>query len=185
MKVTIFGGARPRPGDPTYEEAYLLGNLLGKAGYSVLTGGYCGTMEAASHGAAETGAHVIGVTCNEIEKFRSTAPNKWIKEEWRCNTLLERLWALIESCDAAIALPGGLGTLAEITLLWNHLLIKALNPRPLILVGKEWNEIFLLLFDHQKKHFGGQDKDLILFAKDVREAVHLLQECHPSSPTLD
>ncbi|MCJ7625884.1 MAG: LOG family protein [Anaerolineaceae bacterium] len=176
MKVTVFGGARPRPGDPAYKEAYLLGTLLGKAGYSILTGGYCGTMEATSHGAADAGVHVIGVTCDEIENYRSTRPNKWIEEEWRCKTLRERLWTLIENCDAAIALPGGAGTLAEITLLWNHLLIGAIQPRALILVGKEWKEIFSLLFDHQSENFSVQDQDWILFAKDVQDAVHLLQK---------
>lgn len=180
MKVTVFGGARPRRGDPAYDEAYLLGKLLGNAGHSVLTGGYCGTMEATSHGAAETGVHVIGVTCKEIDNYRATGPNEWINEEWRCTTLRERLWALIENCDAAIALPGGAGTLAEITMLWNHLLIGAIQTQPLILVGKEWKEIFSLLFDHQSKHFGAQDEDLILFAKDVRDAVHLLDKYHPA-----
>ena len=61
--VTIFGGSEPHAGEPAYEEARRLGELLAAAGFTVLTGGYIGTMEAVSRGANETGGHVIGITC--------------------------------------------------------------------------------------------------------------------------
>ena len=111
-RVTVFGGSTPRAGEPAYEEALQLGRLLGQKGCVVLTGGYIGTMEAVSRGAAENSGHVIGVTCDEIETWRQVGPNKWVQEELRFATLRERLYALIENCDAAIALPGGIGTLA-------------------------------------------------------------------------
>jgi len=59
---------------------------------------------------------VIGVTCEDIEKWRPIGANAWVKEEWRKKTLMERLEGLIEGCDAALALPGGPGTLTEIAL---------------------------------------------------------------------
>ena len=59
-RVTVFGGSRTEPGDQDYQQAYFLGELLGKAGYTVLTGGYIGSMEAVSRGAAESGGHVVG-----------------------------------------------------------------------------------------------------------------------------
>ena len=65
MIVTIFGGSQAKPGDPVYQEAYLLGSLLANAGHTIQTGGYIGVMEAASRGAAENGGHVIGMTCEE------------------------------------------------------------------------------------------------------------------------
>src|SRR6185295_11638657 len=101
------------------QEAYELGKLLAGAGHTVLTGGYMGTMEAVSKGANEAGGHVIGVTCAQIESWRATGPNAWVKEQRRFETLQERLNCLIDSCDAAIALPGGPGTLTEIALSWN------------------------------------------------------------------
>ena len=70
--VTVFGGASPT--EPDYNAALRLGKLLGQAGCSVLTGGYIGTMEAVSRGAAESGGHVIGVTCEEIEAWRKVSP---------------------------------------------------------------------------------------------------------------
>ncbi len=132
LRVTVFGGSHPKPGDPAYEQALILGKLLGSAGYTVLTGGYMGTMEAVSRGAAESGGHVIGVTCDEIESWRPVEPNPWVMDQIRYPTLRKRLYALIEECDAAIALPGGIGTLAEIATMWSQMQVFATSPRPLI-----------------------------------------------------
>ena len=136
MNITVFGGAQPQPDSPAYEEARLLGELLAQRGHTVLTGGYIGTMEAVSRGASEAGGHVIGVTCEDIEEWRKVKANAWVKEEWRKKTLIERLQALIEGCDAAFALPGGAGTLTEISLMWNLMIVESLHRRPLILIGR-------------------------------------------------
>ena len=72
MKVAVFGGSAPRPGDEVYAQAVELGRLLAMGGHTVMTGGYMGVMEAASRGANEAGGHVIGVTCNEIERWRNS-----------------------------------------------------------------------------------------------------------------
>ena len=99
-------------------------------------------MEAVSRGASEAGGHVIGVTCGEIERWRDVGPNRWVKEEWRKKTLIERLQVLIRECDAAIALPGGAGTLTEIALMWNLMIVESMHRRPLILVGSGWQSVF-------------------------------------------
>jgi uncharacterized protein (TIGR00730 family) len=167
--VSVFGGSNPDEQD--YAQALRLGRLLGEAGFAVLTGGYIGTMEAVSRGAAEAGGHVIGVTCDEIEAWRPVRPNRWIHEERRFATLRQRLFALIEGCDAAIALPGGPGTLAEIMLMWNHLLIGAVPPRPLILVGPGWRatiEEFYRAFD---RYIPEAQRRLVTFAPDVEQAA--------------
>src|SRR5512141_3350136 len=105
MNVTVFGGAQPKEGSAAYEEARELGALIAGRGHTVLTGGYMGTMEAVSRGAAEAGGHVIGVTCAEIERWRPIGANRWVKEELRKETLMERIHALIHESDAALALP--------------------------------------------------------------------------------
>src|SRR5512143_1618151 len=102
MKVTVFGGTLPKPGEHDYLEAVRLGDLLAQSGHTVITGGYMGTMEAVSKGAADAGGHVIGVTCDEIERWRSSKANPWVKEEWRYATLPERMIAMMDACDAAI-----------------------------------------------------------------------------------
>jgi uncharacterized protein (TIGR00730 family) len=172
--VTVFGGSRPTPED--YEQALHLGRLLGGSGYIVLTGGYIGVMEAVSRGASEAGGHVIGVTCDEIEAWRPISANAWVKEERRFARLRERLFALIEGCDAAIALPGGPGTLTEIAEMWNHLLIGALSPRPLILVGDGWRATFAQFFQSFDAYIPTEQRRWLSFTQTVEEAVQMLAE---------
>ena len=129
MRITVFGGSAPQPGTPEYQQAYLLGELIGQSGHTVLTGGYIGTMEAVSRGCAEAGGHVIGVTCDQIEAWRPVKPNQWLMQEIRHPTLHARLLSLIEECEAAIALPGGVGTLAEIVMMWNLIQTAVIAPR--------------------------------------------------------
>jgi uncharacterized protein (TIGR00725 family) len=174
MKVTVFGGAGPKPGEPAYLEALALGRSLAQAGHSVLTGGYIGTMEAVSRGAAEAGGHVIGVTCDEIENWRAVKPNAWVQEEWRYPSLRQRLFSLMDNCDAALALPGGAGTLAEISITWNHLIIAALPPRPLILIGAQWQAAFDQIFASLGAYITPRDRGLLTFAPDVASATKLL-----------
>jgi uncharacterized protein (TIGR00730 family) len=176
MNITVFGGARPKPAELAYEQAENLGKILAEAGHTVLTGGYCGTMEAASKGAAAAGGHVVGVTCDEIERWRHQGANQWVKEEWRCATLQERMISLMDHCDAAIALPGGAGTLAEITLLWNRLIVRSTPCRLLILVGEGWKTSFSVIFDTQGNHLGVMERQQLVFANTNAEALRILQE---------
>ncbi len=176
MKITVFGGSAPKPNSPAYNEALMLGKLLAERGHSVMTGGYIGTMEAISRGASEAGGHVIGVVCDEIEAWRDVRPNQWIEEEWRFPTLKERLNALIEKCDAAFALPGGTGTLTEISLMWNQLIIEALPPTPLILIGEGWQNLFNQAFyENLGTYIPQSQRDYLQFAPDNQSAVELLK----------
>jgi uncharacterized protein (TIGR00730 family) len=174
MKVAVFGGANARPEDESYTQAVRLGAELAHAGHVVMTGGYIGMMEAASKGAAEAGGHVIGVTCDEIESFRPMKPNQWVKEEWRYSTLSERMINLINRCDAAIALPGGVGTLAEISVLWNQVLVHAIPAKPMILVGDGWKHTFESLLESQGSYIAAHDRGMITYAPDVDAAVKML-----------
>ena len=175
MKVSVFGGSQPREGSAVYGEAEELGKLLAQSGHTVLTGAYIGTMEAVSRGASEAGGHVIGVTCVEIENWRHLGANQWVKEEWRKQTLIERLQALIEGCDAALALPGGPGTLAEISLMWNLMIIGALHRRPLVLIGDAWQSVFDQLFQQFGDYSPSGQHELLQFAPDIKAAISLLK----------
>jgi len=175
MNVTVFGGAQPKEDSAAYEEARELGKMLAERGHAVLTGGYMGTMEAVSRGASEAGGHVIGVTCIDIEEWRGSKPNAWVKEERRKKSLFERLQALIEGCDAAIALPGGAGTLAEISLMWNLMIVESLPRRPLILVGSGWQSTFDQFFKEFHTYMPIRQQELIYFVEDVKIAVNKLE----------
>lgn len=175
MNISVFGGAQPQPDSPEYEEARLLGGLLAQRGHTVLTGGYIGVMEAVSRGAHEAGGHVIGVTCEDIEAWRGVKANAWVKEEWRKKTLLERMQAIIEGCDAAIALPGGVGTLAEISIMWNLMVVESLYRRPLILVGQGWQSTLDQFFNSFEYYMPMRQRESLLFAEDVQRAVEFLK----------
>jgi uncharacterized protein (TIGR00730 family) len=176
IRVSVFGGSRTRPGEYDYQQALLLGQLLGKKGYTVLTGGYIGTMEAVSRGVAENGGHVIGVTCDQIEVWRPVKPNRWVQEEQRFETLRQRLYVLVNDCDAALALPGGPGTLTEVAVMWNQLITGALPPRPLILIGAGWQHTFTQFFQAQHKYIPDDQRLWLSFANDVKTAVDMLED---------
>jgi hypothetical protein len=157
-----------------YADAQALGEVLARRGHTVLTGGYMGTMEAVSRGAAAAGGHVIGVTCDDIGRYHGGTPNPWIREERRCSTLMERLRGLIEGSDAAIALPGGPGTLAEIALTWNLMIIGSLARRPLILVGDGWQRVWSEFYDRLSDYSPPAQRELLAFAGTALEAADML-----------
>jgi len=175
-RITVFGGSQPKPGEPVYQDALRLGTLLAQAGYILLNGGYIGTMEALSRGAAEAGGHVIGVTCDQIEAWRPVKANPWITEEWHYNSLQERIFALIKNCDACLALPGGVGTLAEVTLTWNLLITHILPPRPLILIGSGWQATIRKFLSEQGEFIPEIQRQWVSFTPDVDSAFQRLRE---------
>ena len=174
MNISVFGGSHPEPGSSAYAEAYQLGKLLVQAGHVVLTGGYIGTMEAVSRGANEAGGHVVGVTCDEIEHWRAIGANAWVLEERRFATLQERMDALIRDCDAALALPGGPGTLAEIALTWNLMIVASIPRKPLILIGAAWRAVFEEMFQSLGQVTPTHQRDLLGFAPNNQIAIKML-----------
>ncbi len=176
IKISIFGGSSPEEGSPAYDQAYQLGQLLGSHGMTVMTGGYIGTMEAASRGASDAGGHVIGVTSEAIETYRAISPNQWVDEEWRFKGFKERLIALVENCDAAFALPGGIGTLLEICLTWNQLVINSIQPKPMILIGDSWRNVMNTFYDQLSDYISEKSRDYISFAPDPQMAYALLMD---------
>lgn len=175
MNISVFGGSQPKEGETAYTEAQELGRLLAQRGHTVLTGGYIGTMEAVSRGASEAGGHVVGVTCEDIEAWRAVKPNRWVKEERREKTLLGRLQVLIEGCEAALALPGGAGTLTEVALMWNLMIVESLPRRPLILIGGGWQSTFDQFFKDLEIYTSAQQREMFQFAEDIEKAVEILE----------
>jgi uncharacterized protein (TIGR00730 family) len=172
--VSVFGGSAPRPGSPAYEEARALGEALARRNWTVATGGYTGVMEAASRGACEAGGHVVGVTCTLIEDWRTMQANAWVREEKRFASLRERLYHLVEFCDAAVALPGGIGTLSEVALTWSLLQTRELKAKPLVLVGQVWTETMATFLREAESYLHPGDRELLYLAGGVDEAVQLL-----------
>jgi uncharacterized protein (TIGR00730 family) len=136
--ITLFGSSIIRPGDEDYAKAESLGRTLARAGYAICNGGYMGSMEASAKGAKEAGGEAIGVTC-EIFSRRTACP--YLTEEQRQPGLLERIGRLIELGDAYIVLGGGIGTLAELFVVWNLLAIECIPPKPVLMYGNDYDRL--------------------------------------------
>ena len=132
-------------------------------------------MEAASRGAAEAGGHVIGVTCERIEAFRKgLRPNAWVKEEVKYATLRDRLYYLVEHCDAVLALPGGVGTLSEVALTWSLIQTGEIPRKPLIVVGRVWAETVTTFVREAGSFIYPDDANLIRAVNSAAEALPAL-----------
>jgi len=140
--VAVFGSSEPRPAEPGYEVARELGALLARSGYTVITGGYGGVMEAASRGAREAGGRAIGVVCTIFDGRR---PNDWLSEVIVSSDLHERTRLLIQRACGFVVLPGKAGTLAELAQLWALDRAGCLEARAVVLLGDSWKPVLDLL----------------------------------------
>uniref|UniRef100_A0A832I1N5 LOG family protein n=1 Tax=Eiseniibacteriota bacterium TaxID=2212470 RepID=A0A832I1N5_UNCEI len=134
--VAVYGSSTVREGDRAYADALALGRALGAAGADVVTGGYGGVMEAASRGAHEAGAHVVGVT---VELFERRGPvNPWVRERVHTPDLFERLRHITSRADGFVVAHGSVGTLTELFLTWNLLVADGRPQAPLVAFGAAW-----------------------------------------------
>jgi uncharacterized protein (TIGR00730 family) len=135
--VTIFGGSKCDERSEEYQQAIEIGSRLAEAGFTICTGGYLGVMEAASRGAHEKGGRVLGIVMNQFK----SEPNRYLTDKVASEHFYERLQNLITRSVGFIALRGGMGTVTEISLVWNKLQTGVLEPRPLVLLGKSWRRV--------------------------------------------
>lgn len=137
--VSVFGSGSAPAGHEVLAQAERLGQLLAEAGFGLICGGYAGTMEAVSRGAAQAGGEVVGVTMDLFSPER--APNPWLTKERRVKDFFPRLKRLT-SADAFVVLQGGIGTLTEVTLTWSLLQTGQIQSKPFIFVGENWRRLF-------------------------------------------
>jgi uncharacterized protein (TIGR00730 family) len=168
-RITVFGGSRCGADSAEYREALTLGRLLVEAGFEVCSGGYAGVMEAISRGAHEAGGHVIGIT---MEQFESE-PNQYLKKIEPSADFYARLQMLIRNSVGYIALRGGMGTITEISLVWNKLVMNVLPNRRLILLGECWPGAIGCLREHLV--ISDDDMSYLTFVKTAEEAVTVLR----------
>jgi uncharacterized protein (TIGR00730 family) len=178
--VSVFGGSRAAEESPDYQDAYLLGGLLAREGYTLCNGGYHGTMAAAARGAKEAGGRTIGITVDLLARL---TPNPWIDEEVATATLFARLERLATLGDAYVALRGGIGTLLELALVWNLGQLQGEPHRPIVTVGPGWRSVLRAL----PRYLAVRPEDLamIVMASTPRAAVRYLNRyfAEPTTPT--
>lgn len=172
--ISVFGSSSPQPGSTAYEQARTVGRLLAEAGYAVATGGYGGTMMAVSQGAAEANGHVIGIASSRIETYRGAGLNPYVHEMIKYESLTDRLLHLVRHNQGMIALPGGIGTISEVTLAWSFLQVDEIEPRPFALIGDLWRHTLDIFY--RPEYIAEKDMHLLFLTDSPETAVaHVLQ----------
>ena len=138
--VSIYGSARIKEGDKLYAETQEVAHRLGEMGFSIITGGGPGVMEAANRGACEAGVTSVGLN---IEIPEEQIPNIYCSKSITFRHFFVRKVMLAKYASAFIIMPGGLGTLDEVTELLTLMQTRKIKPFPVVLFDSAYWEGFL------------------------------------------
>jgi len=185
LGVSVFGSARVAPEHPRYAIGVEVGRRIGEAGFTVITGGGPGLMQAANRGAAETGVRSIGLT---IELPREEEPNPYADTVVPFEHFFVRKTVFVRYSCAFVALPGGFGTLDELFEALTLIQTGKLRNFPVILIGTEfWSGVVdwlrdVLLADGK---ISERDLALITVTDDLDEMIAIIEacvDCHTPPP---
>jgi uncharacterized protein (TIGR00730 family) len=133
--VTIYGSARLRPDDELYIQTEEIANRLGQAGFSIVTGGGPGVMEAANKGALKAGVKSVGLNIDLPEEQEC---NTYTTMSMTFNHFFVRKVMLVKYATAFVTIPGGLGTLDELTEVLTLIQTCKIRPFPVLLVNSQY-----------------------------------------------
>ncbi len=169
--VSIFGSSRMKKGTKYYEIARKIARRLAEEGYSVITGGGPGIMEASNRGAKEGKGHSIGLN---IELPMEQKPNKYITTLLNFQYFFCRKVMFVKHATAFIILPGGFGTLDEFFEALTLIQTERIKRFPIVVVGKDyWKGLFDWMRDYMLESKLIDEKDLYLYkiTDDPEEVV--------------
>jgi uncharacterized protein (TIGR00730 family) len=172
--ITVFGSARFKPGDRYYESAREFGKRIAEIGFTTMTGGGPGIMEAANLGAFENNGASVG--CNIKLPFEQH-PNPYMQKWVTFDYFFVRKVLLVKYSYAFIIMPGGFGTMDEFFEAITLVQTKTITNFPIVLFGKEFYQPLMEAIDDMvlKGTISEQDKKLILLTDDVDEAMQYIQ----------
>ena len=174
--VTVFGSARVKESDASYELARKMGAAIAQLGFTVMTGGGPGIMEAANRGAKEVNDRSVG--CN-IELEFEQQPNAFLD---RCITLhyfFVRKTLLVKYSYAFVVMQGGAGTLDELAEALTLIQTRKIKNFPVVVMGTEYWRDLLKMFEKMANEgmISRSDLDLIFATDSVDEAIaHIRQK---------
>src|SRR5678809_694017 len=141
-RVTIFGSARIKPGTVGYDGVKDLAAELARMGCDIMSGGGPGLMQAANEGALSVQPDALHRSVGiRVELPFEQEVNPFVGQAYEHRTFFSRLHHFMIASDAFVVVPGGIGTLLELSLAWQLLQVRRLYNTPLILVGKMWAEL--------------------------------------------
>jgi uncharacterized protein (TIGR00730 family) len=173
--VAIFGSARYKEDHPYYKQTEEIAARIAELGFTIMTGGGPGIMEAANKGAKAVGGRSVG--CNIVlphEQHHNPYLDKWVNIKY----FFVRKTLLIKYSYAFVVMPGGFGTLDEYFEALTLIQTKMLSQFPIIVFDKAFHEKIIEHIQTMKagKTISPEDLDLCLFTDSVDEAVAYLQE---------
>lgn len=168
--VTVFGSARVAENHPYYELAREVGRGLGRMGFTVMTGGGPGLMEAANRGARDVGARSVG--CN-IALPMEQSVNRYVDRSVTCRYFFVRKVLLFKYSYGFIAMPGGIGTTDELFEALTLIQTQKILDFPVVLMGKQyWAALIKQLQDMvNAATIDANDLKLMLMTDEVPEAL--------------
>jgi len=173
--VTIFGSARTPKHDPYFELARKMGAAVSRLGFTIMTGGGPGIMEAANQGAKEAGGRSVGINIKlPHEQYANPYLDKWME----CRYFFTRKVLMFKYSYAFIIMPGGMGTLDELFEAATLIQTGKIKEFPVILMGKEyWEPIILMLEKMEERGMVSKgDIKLVSITDSIEEAVQILKE---------
>ena len=186
--VTVFGSTRVLAGSQEYLLAEKLGALLASEGFSVITGGGPGVMEAANKGAQSVGGASIGFN---IKLPNQQQPNKYIDHDKLVSFqyFFVRKVMFIKYAQAFIALPGGFGTLDELTEAITLIYTGKSERFPVVLVGTSyWEGFYRWIQDtmlNEKGYINASDLGFISIADSPEEVIEIIKRFYPDGYSLN
>jgi uncharacterized protein (TIGR00730 family) len=172
--VSIFGGARVRKGSTHYRNAVQLAEILSQRGYSVITGGGPGIMEAANRGARAGGSESVGLS---IKLPHEQGANRYADTVVQFNYFFARKVMFVKYACGIVGMPGGYGTLDEIFEALTLVQTRKIHNVPVVLFGTDfWSGLIEWMESRPLAERLISQRDLQLFrlTDDVEEAADLI-----------
>jgi uncharacterized protein (TIGR00730 family) len=173
--VSIFGSARVRPRDETYEKTVVIAKRLAESGYHIITGGGPGIMEAGNKGAREGGGRSVGLN---IRLPKEQNPNPYADIRLDFKYFFVRKVIFLKYAQAYVGMPGGFGTLDEIFEAITLIQTKRIKPFPVILVGSDyWGPLWEWIRGNllKRKLISPEDVDLVTILDDPDGVVNTIK----------
>jgi uncharacterized protein (TIGR00730 family) len=179
-RVAIFGSARAQPGTFVYEEVKRVAAAFASMGCDIVTGGGPGLMQAANEGARSAGAPgSIGI---RVELPFEQEVNPFVEQAFEHETFFTRLHHFVIASDAFVVVPGGIGTVLEMLMVWQLLQVRHVHDVPLVLVGKMWKGLVewasVSMLDPRLALVNPQDLQIPRCVETADEAIALVRDLH-------
>ena len=182
FRVCVFGSARIQPADPVYQTVFTLAQGLAERGIDVVTGGGPGLMEAANRG-AYAAQRRLGKSYGlpiELPSISET-PNPHLDFQSAHKRFSSRLDEFIRLSHGIVVAPGGIGTLLELTYVWQLLQLEAMEERPVVLLGREfWHGLLAWMRDVQlgQKLLNEEDLLAVHVVDTPEEVLAVIEPAH-------